>query len=104
MNYIDKSGIQLPKNYYNPSETKNSKEPNETKKSENLNETKKTEYNKLNPLFSDEDEDEDLEDDDWVDKKKDFWKKNNIFPININCKSITPEEHQKLFKDKYFTK
>jgi len=40
--------------------------------------------------------DDDLDDDAWVAKKREFWKKNNIQPLKIKGGSMKPKELEKL--------
>ena len=44
--------------------------------------------------------DEDLDDETWVAKKREFWKKNNISPLIIKGNSVTPEELTNLLREK----
>lgn len=52
-------------------------------------------------VFTDDNSSDDLDDDTWIDKKKEFWKKNDISPIKIKDGSISPKELEKMLKDKY---
>jgi len=53
----------------------------------------------LPSLTKDEDYDsEDLDDETWVAKKREFWKKNNISPLIIKGNSVTPEELANLLR------
>jgi hypothetical protein len=55
----------------------------------------------LPSLTKDEDYDsEDLDDETWVAKKREFWKKNNISPLIIKGNSVTPEELTNLLREK----
>jgi len=44
--------------------------------------------------------DEDLDDETWVAKKREFWKKNNISQLIIKGNSVTPEELTNLLREK----
>jgi len=50
---------------------------------------------KVQPLTMVEKDDidsEDLDDETWIAKKKEFWKRNNISPLKIKGGSMSPEE------------
>jgi hypothetical protein len=42
-----------------------------------------------------EEEEEDLDDETWIEKKKEFWEKNNISPLVLQDGSISPADLQK---------
>jgi hypothetical protein len=47
-------------------------------------------------MKDDYESDDDLDDEYWITKKKELWKKNNISPLVIKGGSITPKELKKL--------
>ena len=71
----------------------------------NLSEKKNLKCNKLTSLVPftkiDEDSDDDLDDDSWVAKKKDFWKKNNISPIIVKGGHTSPSELSNLLAETF---
>ena len=66
-----------------------------------LQDNKLTVLPKMNILQDRNYSDDELDDETWVAKKKEYWKKNNISPLKIKGGSISPEELSKLLAETF---